>query len=77
MIEEEFDAEEFEEEEEIDDEEVEEQKEEKKEPVLVPDTFCVHSLGVSINGTGFCRGTYRLGQLVGTLTINEDIRDNI
>ena len=36
-----------------------------------------NSQGVSINGVGFCRGKYEIGQLVGNLTINEDIKNAI
>lgn len=35
------------------------------------------SQGVSINGVGFCRGRYEIGQLVGIITIDKEIRDNI
>lgn len=51
---------------------------EVEEATIVEDTFCVRSSqGVSINSVNFCRGTYKLGQLVGTMIITEDIRDNI
>lgn len=44
----------------------------------VDDTFQVRSSqGISINGTGFCRGVYTLGQIVGGVIINEEIRNNI
>lgn len=35
------------------------------------------SQGISINGVGFCRGRYEIGQLVGIMTIDKEIRNNI
>lgn len=63
------------------DEAIDEKKDEElvvKEIEIIFDDFRVRSSqGVSINGVNFCRGKYRLGQLVGTMIITEDIRDNI
>lgn len=54
------------------------ENEAEEEVAIVPDVFYVRSSqGVSINSVNFCRGKYRLGQLVSTMIINEDIRDNI
>lgn len=51
---------------------------EEEQDTIEPDTFYVRSSqGVSINGVGFCRGRYKLGQLVGIMTIDKDIMNNI
>jgi hypothetical protein len=43
-----------------------------------PDQFCIKSTeGISINGVKFSRGVYAIGQLVGTITIDEDIKQNL
>lgn len=53
-------------------------KTEEAEEVEEVKTFCVRSSqGISINGVNFCRGTYYVGQMVGTMIITEDIRNNI
>lgn len=58
---------------------VEEEREDTVDSdTIVEDVFYVRSSqGVSINSVNFCRGKYRLGQLVSTMIIDEDIRDNI
>lgn len=49
-----------------------------KQDTIEPDTFYVRSSqGVSINGVGFCRGRYKLGQLVGIMTIDKDLMNTI
>lgn len=43
-----------------------------------PDQFCIKSTeGISINGVKFSRGTYTIGQLVGTITIDEGVKQNL
>ncbi len=43
-----------------------------------PNKFCIRSKeGISINGVRFSRGIYTIGQLVGTITIDENIKNNL
>ena len=62
--------------EEVEEVEIEEKAEEQG--TVDEETFYVRSSqGVSINGVGFCRGRYKLGQLVGIITIDKDVMNNI
>jgi hypothetical protein len=43
-----------------------------------PDEFCIKSTeGVSINGVGFSKGVYKIGQSVGIYTIDEGLKNSL